>query len=91
MVQRSIEERVSALEDTIAVLVTGAASQKKDWKSAVGMFEGILSSQRFKRNDAKSVKPSDAQRSRNPNPDPARHVIGKFVSPLCRSSEGLGK
>ena len=40
MVQNTLEERVSALEDTVAALVTGVGSQKKDWKSTVAMFEG---------------------------------------------------
>jgi hypothetical protein len=40
MLQRTLEERVSALEDTVAGLVTGASRQRKDWKSSVGMFEG---------------------------------------------------
>jgi O-acetylhomoserine/O-acetylserine sulfhydrylase-like pyridoxal-dependent enzyme len=40
MVQRTLEERVTALEDTVAALVTGRGRQKSDWKSTVGMFEG---------------------------------------------------
>lgn len=40
MTQRTLEERVNALEDTLAALVTGAGTRKKDWKSTVGMFEG---------------------------------------------------
>ncbi len=40
MAQRTLEERVSALEDAVAALVTGVNRQKKDWKSTVGMFEG---------------------------------------------------
>ena len=40
MIQRTIEERVSALEDTVAAIITGVDRQKHDWKSTVGMFEG---------------------------------------------------
>lgn len=40
MVQNTLEERVRAIEDTVAALVTGVGSQKKDWKSTVAMFEG---------------------------------------------------
>jgi hypothetical protein len=40
MIQRTLEERVSALEDTVAALVTGVSRQKQGWKSTVGMFEG---------------------------------------------------
>jgi hypothetical protein len=40
MTQPTLEERVHALEDTVAALVTGIGRQKKDWKSTVGMFEG---------------------------------------------------
>ena len=40
MIQLTLEERVGALEDTVAALVTGAGRPKKDWKGTVGMFEG---------------------------------------------------
>jgi len=40
MPQLSLEQRVSALEDVVSVLITGAGGQKKDWRSTVGMFEG---------------------------------------------------
>lgn len=42
MMQRTLEERVSALEDTVAALVTGVGGPKKDWKSTIGMFEGDM-------------------------------------------------
>jgi len=40
MTQRTLEERVNALEDTVAALVAGTGRRTKDWKSTVGMFEG---------------------------------------------------
>jgi len=40
MPQPTLEQRVSALEDAVAVLVAGAGGQRKNWKSTVGMFEG---------------------------------------------------
>ncbi len=40
MTQLTLEERVSALEDTVAALVSGVGRQKKDWKGTIGMFEG---------------------------------------------------
>ena len=42
MSQRTLEERVSSLEQTVAGLVAAgnALKQKKDWRSTVGMFEG---------------------------------------------------
>jgi hypothetical protein len=40
MPQPTLEQRVSALENAVAVLVAGTGGQKKDWKSTVGMFEG---------------------------------------------------
>jgi hypothetical protein len=38
----TLEERVGALEHTVAAIVAGAGTrnQKKDWRSTVGMFEG---------------------------------------------------
>ncbi len=40
MIPPTLEERVTALEDTVATLVTTLCARKKDWKSTVGMFEG---------------------------------------------------
>jgi hypothetical protein len=40
MIQLTLEERVSALENTVAALVSGVGNKKDDWKSTVGMFEG---------------------------------------------------
>ena len=42
MSQRTLEERVGVLEETVAGLaaVVNAGRQKKDWRSTIGMFEG---------------------------------------------------
>jgi hypothetical protein len=42
MSERTLEERISSLEETVAGLVAGgtAGNQKKDWRSTIGMFEG---------------------------------------------------
>jgi hypothetical protein len=42
MSQTSVEERISALERTVAKLVQlqGSTDQVKDWKRTVGMFSG---------------------------------------------------
>lgn len=42
MAERTLEERVRSLEETVAGLVAGAGAvqPKKDWRSSVGMFEG---------------------------------------------------
>jgi hypothetical protein len=42
MAQHTLEERVGALEETVAGLVarTTAAKQRRDWRSTVGMFAG---------------------------------------------------
>jgi hypothetical protein len=42
MSQRTLEERISSLEATVAGLVAGATAgnEKKDWRSTIGMFEG---------------------------------------------------
>ncbi len=39
---RTLEERVTSLEETVAGLaaVVNAGKQKKDWQSTIGMFEG---------------------------------------------------
>jgi len=39
MSERTLDERVSALENTVAGLVS-AGKQEKDWRSTVGMFQG---------------------------------------------------
>ena len=36
----SVEQRISALERTVARLVQGPANRDKDWKRTVGMFSG---------------------------------------------------
>ena len=42
MIQRTLEERVATLEETVAALVTrrDTAKQKGDWRSTIGMFAG---------------------------------------------------
>jgi hypothetical protein len=42
MSQRTLEERVSSLEQTVAGLVgvANAGRQNRDWRSTIGMFEG---------------------------------------------------
>ena len=42
MIQRTLEERVETLEETVAALVTrrDTAKQKGDWRSTIGMFAG---------------------------------------------------
>jgi hypothetical protein len=41
MTYRNLEERVSALEETVAGLVAAAGDKKtSDWRSTIGMFEG---------------------------------------------------
>jgi len=42
MSQRTLEERVSSLEETVAGLIAVASTdkRKKDWPSTIGMFEG---------------------------------------------------
>jgi hypothetical protein len=42
MPQRTLKDRVSALEEAVAALiaVTNVNLQKKDWRSTIGMFEG---------------------------------------------------
>ncbi len=42
MTQRTLEERVSTLEATVARLVAGVGADKlrRDWQGTVGMFEG---------------------------------------------------
>ena len=40
MIQPSLEERVSVLENTVAALVADVRRQQNDWKSTVGMFAG---------------------------------------------------
>ena len=42
MSQRTLEERVSSLEQTVAGLVgvANAGGQTRDWRSTIGMFEG---------------------------------------------------
>ena len=39
---RTLEERVSSLEETVAGLAAAvnAGKHKKDWRSTIGMFEG---------------------------------------------------
>ncbi len=39
MAERTLDERVRSLEQTVAGLVA-SATEKKDWRSTVGMFEG---------------------------------------------------
>jgi hypothetical protein len=42
MSQRTLEERVASLEETVAglIAVPGVGRQKKDWRSTIGMFQG---------------------------------------------------
>jgi len=42
MSQRTLEERISSLEDTVAglVAVVNAGKQDKGWRSTIGMFKG---------------------------------------------------
>ena len=42
MSQRTLEERVSSLEETVAglVAVANAGKEERDWRSTIGMFEG---------------------------------------------------
>jgi len=42
MSQRTLEERITFLEETVKGLVAAVKTQKqdKDWRSTIGMFEG---------------------------------------------------
>ena len=42
MSQRTLEERITSLEETVKGLVAAARTgkQEKDWRSTIGMFEG---------------------------------------------------
>ena len=42
MTQRTLEDRVGMLEETVAELVarTNSSKQSKDWRSTIGMFAG---------------------------------------------------
>jgi hypothetical protein len=65
MSQMSVEERISALERTVAQLVQSrdAASPVKDWKRTVGMFSG---NELMKEIDAagQRIREEDRQRAR---------------------------
>ena len=39
---RTLEERITSLEQTVAglVVVTGVGTQKGNWRSTIGMFKG---------------------------------------------------
>ncbi|MGO9915896.1 MAG: hypothetical protein ACLQIB_14470 [Isosphaeraceae bacterium] len=65
MSQMSVEERISALERTVAQLVQSreTASPVKDWKRTVGMFSG---NELMKEIDAagQKIREEDRQRAR---------------------------
>ena len=65
MSQASVEERISALERTVAQLVQSreTASLVKDWKRTVGMFSG---NELMKEIDAagQKIREEDRQRAR---------------------------
>ncbi len=65
MSQMSVEERISALERTVAQLVQSrqTASRTKDWKRTVGMFSG---NELMKEIDAagQMIREQDRQRGR---------------------------
>ena len=71
MLQPTLEERVSALESTVAALVAGAGSHKKDWRSTVGMFEGDAVITEIQEEGRRIREADRAQGNRNPNRDPA--------------------
>ena len=65
MSETSVEERISALERTVAKLVEmhGPADRVKDWKRTVGMFSG---SKLMKEIDAagRKIREQDRQQAR---------------------------
>ena len=65
MSQANVEERIAALERTVAELAQGrgAAGRMKDWKRTVGMFSG---NELMKEIDAagRKIRAQDRQRAR---------------------------
>lgn len=63
MSQANVEERLSALERTVAEFVKRSAGRVKDWKRTVGMFSG---NELMKEIDAAGhkIREEDRQRAR---------------------------